>query len=59
MLESNFLPFICKSSYCAVFDSNAIISLRGVALYKGDGQSDRTDRQTDRLISIGVGGGKN
>jgi len=46
MLESNFLPFICKSSYCAVFDSNAIISLRGVALYKGDGQSDRTDRQT-------------
>jgi len=36
-----------------------MISLGGVALYKGDGQSDTTDRQTDRVISIGVGGGKN
>ena len=28
------------------FYSNAMISLGGVALYKGDGQSDTTDRQT-------------
>jgi hypothetical protein len=32
-----------------------MISLGGVALYKGDGQSDTTDR----MISTGVGGGKN
>jgi hypothetical protein len=36
-----------------------MISLGGVALYKEYGQSDTTDRQTDRVISIGVGGGKN
>ena len=40
------------------FYSNAMISLGGVALYKGDGQSDTTDRQTAMVISIGVGGGK-
>ena len=46
MLSSPIFCPLCKPSYCAVFDSNAMISLGGVALYKGDGQSDRTDRQT-------------
>jgi hypothetical protein len=35
-----------------------MISLEGVALYMGDGQSDTIDRQTNRVISIVVGGGK-
>ena len=56
--KSNFCP-LCKPSYCVGFDSNAMISLGGVALYKEYGQSDTTDRQTDRVISIGVGGGEN